>query len=98
MLSKCLFVMLLSLSVNAVAKNTTESVKTANYTDVGRVEWHLPNSHKYYFAVPHFSAGARVKCGDEKLLSREIEVQPRDLLMSDDERRQEFIKKGAVVD
>ncbi len=46
------------------------------------------------FAVPHWSAGPRVKCGGEKLgqeIECEVQVTPRDLRVSREERRRQLL-------
>lgn len=62
------------------------------YSSVGRIKWVFPKGFAYYFAVPHFTMGARIKCkgpGEEC----EIQVLSRDLRKSHRDRIRELIQK-----
>jgi len=56
---------------------------------VGRILWTFPAGWPAVFAVPHWSAGARVKCGG-KDYDCEVMVLGRDITVSDAERRQQL--------
>lgn len=61
---------------------------------VGRLEWTFPAGLYAIFAVPHWTAGPRVKCGAEKPgqeIECEVEVQPRSLQVSREERRRQLL-------
>src|SRR5438309_7076174 len=69
----------------------TRQVASYSY-GVGRLEWTFPASLHAIFAVPHWSAGPRVKCSGEKpgqQIECEVEVQARSLPVSREERRRQ---------
>lgn len=59
---------------------------------IGRIIWTVPNNLHVILAVPHFSAGPRLKC-DSIQYECEIEVAPRDVSISDEKRILELEKK-----
>lgn len=71
----------------------TRQVASYSY-GVGRLEWTFPAGLYAIFAVPHWTAGPRVKCGSEKPgqeIECEVEVQPRSLEVSREQRRRELL-------
>lgn len=52
---------------------------------VGRISWTIPKDLQVILGVPHWSAGARLLCTGERY-SCEIQVGPRDIKVSDEER------------
>jgi hypothetical protein len=67
----------------------------ANYSyGIGRLEWTFPAGLRAIFAVPHFTAGPRVKCGDNRAgfeIECEVEVAPRNLRIALEERRRQLL-------
>src|SRR5262245_27960280 len=62
---------------------------------VGRLEWTFPAGLRAIFAVPHWTAGPRVKCVSEKPgqeIECEVEVLARNLQVSREERRRQLLK------
>lgn len=71
----------------------TRQVASYSY-GVGRLEWTFPAGLHAIFAVPHWSAGPRVKCGGEKPgqeIECEVEVMPRNLQVSREDRRRQLL-------
>lgn len=56
---------------------------------VGRMQWTFPPGWTAILAVPHFTAGPRVKCGG-KDFDCEVQVLGRDITVSDAERRRQL--------
>jgi len=56
---------------------------------VGRILWTFPAGLPAAFAVPHWTAGARVRCGGNDF-NCEVQVLGRDITVSDAERRQQL--------
>lgn len=56
---------------------------------VGRILWSFPEGLVAAFAVPHWTAGARIQCGSREAPC-EVQVFGRDISVSDAERRQQL--------
>lgn len=56
---------------------------------IGRIAWAFPEGLAAEFAVPRWTAGARVQCVGEGLRC-EVQVHARDISTSDEERRSEL--------
>lgn len=57
------------------------------YASIGRIKWLVPSEKGFYFAVPHFTQGPRLKCGFPGGGNCEISVYAR-VLTTDSEQRQ----------
>jgi hypothetical protein len=78
-------------------KGVAEEVR--DYTGIGRIKWMLPKNADFYFAVPHWTSGPRLKCkledgerGKTPMGSAdcEIGVLARDFTMDAEKRKKEF--------
>lgn len=60
------------------------------YASVGRIKWTVPENAGFYFAVPHFTAGPRLKCDFPGGGQCEISVHPRVLATDSAKRQSEY--------
>ncbi|OGI64796.1 MAG: hypothetical protein A2W18_00660 [Candidatus Muproteobacteria bacterium RBG_16_60_9] len=67
---------------------TKEEIR--GYSSIGRVKWHVPTGKGFYFAVPHFTQGPRLKCEFPKSGECEISVYARDLRIDFENRKKEY--------
>lgn len=71
-------------------ENMAGTQETVAYRQgVGRILWTFPEGLLAAFAVPHWTAGARIRCGG-KDFDCEVQVYGRDISVSDAERRQQL--------
>jgi len=56
---------------------------------IGRITWAIPKQLEVVFAVPHFTAGPRIKC-DNRRYECEVQVGPRDISLAEEKRLQEL--------
>ena len=71
-------------------ENMAGAQETVGYRQgVGRILWTFPEGLAAAFAVPHWTAGARIQCGSKEAPC-EVQVFGRDISVSDAERRQQL--------
>jgi hypothetical protein len=71
-------------------ENMAGAEDTVGYRQgVGRIRWSFPEGLYAAFAVPHWTAGARIQCGSKEAPC-EVQVFGRDISVSDAERRQQL--------
>jgi hypothetical protein len=56
---------------------------------IGRITWSVPKNLEVGFAVPHFTAGPRIKC-ESRRYECEVQVGARDISIPDEKRAQEL--------
>ena len=61
------------------------------YQDIGNIKWHLPPGGLFQFAVPHFTAGARILCTKLSGAECEVEVSARQLNLTPEQRRSDLV-------
>ncbi|HEX5356056.1 MAG TPA: hypothetical protein VFW93_07550 [Aquabacterium sp.] len=66
--------------------------ETRFYQDIGRLTSQFPADGHFFWAVPHFTQGPRVLCGEAMQADCEIQVSARDLTVSRPRRREDLIK------
>lgn len=71
----------------ALGQNPAGRQETRSYSyGIGRIAWTFPEGLAADFAVPQWSAGARVECNG-KGLRCEVQANTRDISLSDEDRR-----------
>jgi hypothetical protein len=68
--------------------SATQETRAYSY-GIGRITWTLSRDLPAVFAVPHWTAGARILCAGKKV-ECEIQVSPRDISVSNEERRKQL--------
>ena len=56
---------------------------------IGRITWSVPKQIQVIFAVPHFTAGPRIKCAGQGY-DCEVQVGPRDISLPEESRLKEL--------
>lgn len=70
----------------SVDRSMDAAQRTVGYSyGIGRITWTFPKGLETTFAVPHFTAGPRIKC-TSKRYECDIEVGPRDISITNEER------------
>ena len=87
-----LLLTLLGLCGAAQSQQPEAAEAVRSYQSVGRIKWIFPSGFDYYFAVPHFTMGPRIKC-KEKGQECEINVLSRDIRKTRAEREEELRQK-----
>lgn len=72
-------------SPSVSASRDTEQQTFAYANGIGRITWTLPKDLETVIAVPHFTAGPRIKCASKRY-ECEIEVGPRDISITNEAR------------
>lgn len=68
----------------------SDKQETINYAyGIGRITWTIPKDLEVIFAVPHWTAGPRIKCANTRY-ECEVEVGSRNISVSDDQRLSEL--------
>ncbi len=65
---------------------------TRNYAGIGDINWSIPKDLDAIFAVPHYTAGARIMCQSPRY-ECEVSVTSRDISIAPDERMRSFEAK-----
>lgn len=86
------FIASFSIKYASAASQQDDSSQTRFYSDVGRIQWAIPSRDYFYFAVPHFTVGPRIKCGPKAQADCEIQVSARQLTITSEQRRAELME------
>jgi hypothetical protein len=77
---------LLLISSSLAQPTLSGKQETRYYTyGVGRIAWTIPKDLEVIFAVPHWTAGPRLKCANRRY-ECEVQVSPRDISISAEQR------------
>ena len=79
------FSVALALCDPSVAQSLAGKQVTRNYAGIGDIAWSVPKDLDAIFAVPHYTAGARVMCQSPRY-ECEVSVTSRDISITPDER------------
>ncbi len=74
-----------------------EEERIAGYQSVGRIKWKVPENAGFYLAVPHFTAGPRLKCEFPGGGQCEIQVYARVLTMDPAQRQKDYFTEMELL-
>jgi|GEM_PF-3209672 len=80
-----------------VSGSAPEQERIAGYQSVGRIKWKVPENAGFYFAVPHFTAGPRLKCEFSGGGQCEIRVHARVLTMDSAQRQKDYFTEMELL-